>query len=194
MTADQTTVIDSFTVSSASQCSCLFSYGQQSADHYCIKLVPPSGYTCAESCVTPLTINASSNITYINTQVVTTTTTTTKTTTTNTGTQATNSVKPASTTGSVSVRLFLDHDKDTIQDTTDENLTGLQIKLIDTNLNEQTIISTCTDDVFLNVPPGKYTLTSQMAQGYACDCSKTVTVVAGVDSVVTIPYTPSSRK
>jgi hypothetical protein len=81
-----------------------------------------------------------------------------------------------------------------IQETTDEDLTGLQIKLIDSDLNEQVITSTCNEDVFLKVKPGKYTVTSQMAQGYACDCSKTVTVVAGIDSVVTIPYTQSVRK
>jgi hypothetical protein len=197
-TADQTTVIDSFTVSSASDCSCMFAYGQQPAEHYCINLVPPPGNECDGSCVTYLTSDYSSSITYVNTHVVTVTTSTTTTTTattgtTNTGTQSSSSTPPALTTGSVSVRLFLDHNKDTIQETTDENLTGLQIKLIDTNLNEQSIVSTCNDDVFLNVKPGMYTVTSQMAQGYACDCSKTVTVVAGEDSVVTLPYSQSLR-
>jgi hypothetical protein len=187
-------VIDSCTVSSANQCSCMFAYGQQPAEHYCINLVPTSGNECDGSCVTYLTTDTSSTITYVNTHVVTTTTTTTTTTsTTNTGAQTSSSAPPVSTTGTISVRLFLDHNKNTIQETTDENLTGLEIKLIDTNLNEQTIMSSCKDDVFLNVKPGKYTVTSQMAQGYACDCSKTVTVVAGVESVVTLPYTKSLR-
>jgi hypothetical protein len=194
MTADQTTTIDSCTISSEDQCSCMFDYGQQSAEHYCINLIPTSGNTCDGSCITTLTTDTSSVITYINTQVITTRTTTTTTGTTNTGSQSTSSALPTSTTGSVSVRLFLDHNKNTIQETTDEDLTGLQIKLIDTNLHEQIIMSTCKDDVFLNVQPGKYTVTSQMAQGYACDCSKTVTVVAGVESVVALPYTKSLRK
>jgi hypothetical protein len=193
-TADQKTVIDSCTVSSASQCSCLFAYGQQPAEHYCISVVPPSGNTCNGNCVTFMTTDTSSSITYVNTQVITSTTTTTTTTgTTNTGAQTSNSVTPSSTTGSISVRLFLDHNKNTIQETTDENLIGLEIKLIDTNLNEQSIVSTCNDDVFLNVKPGIYTVTSQMIEGYACDCSKTITVVAGVDSVVTLPYSQSLR-
>ncbi len=182
-------MIDSCTVSSASQCSCTFAYGQQPAEHYCINLVPTFGNECDGSCVTYLTTNTFSSTTYVNTQVVTTTTTTTTTTsTTNTGTQTSNAAISASTTGSVSVRLFLDHNENTIQETTDENLTGLEIKLIDTNLNEQTIMSSCKDDVFLHVKPGTYTVMSQMAQGYACDCSKIVTVVAGEDSVVSIPY------
>jgi len=53
-TADQTTVIDSCTVSSANQCSCMFAYGQQPAEHYCINLVPTFGNECDGSCVTYL--------------------------------------------------------------------------------------------------------------------------------------------
>jgi hypothetical protein len=183
-TADQVTTIDSCTISSANQCSCIFDYGQQSAEHYCINLVPTSGNTCNGSCITPFTPDTSCLITYINTQVITTTTTTTET--------KTNPGISTSTTGSVSVILFLDNDKDLYLDTVDEHLTGLEIKLIDSNLKEQIMVSTCKNDVFLNVNPGKYTVQSQMAQGYACDCTKTVTVVAGVDSVVSIPYSANS--
>jgi hypothetical protein len=70
----------------------------------------------------------------------------------------------------------------------------LEIKLIDTNLVEQTIVFTCEVDVFLHVKPGTYTVISQMAQGYAWDCSKSVTVVAGEDSAVTLPYSQNFCK
>ena len=188
VTTDLKTVVAKYTVTSPDQCSCMLAYGDKTAENYCIKVVPISGYSCDGDCITQLTTDTSSLITYINAVVVTTSSTMT------TSTETTHSVSKPPKTGSVTVYLFNDYNNDLKEDGADENLTGLEIKLIDTSNNEETIVSACENNTFLNVKPGKYSVKSQDAIGYACDCEKIVVVEAGVDSVVSIPYTVSGRK
>jgi len=178
---DLTSVLDTFTVSSADQCSCLFNY-QQTAENYCIKVTPVSGFHCNGECVTYLT-SSSTNVTSVYTSVVKTTTTETTTTTTETSTVN------AQTTGTVTIHLFQDNDKDKIQDETDANLTGLSVQLVSAaDGSTKTLTTKCHDNVFSDVAPGWYTVTSQTASGYACDCMKKIEVMAGADNTVYMAY------